>query len=166
MHTGRDSARGRPVPGEAARTPGSPPCGEPPDVMGRRGVLSATVVAGLTAASATSLAACGRSKSPQNVSHDPGTALARTDDIPLDGGKIFPDQHVVVTQPAAGQYKGFSSVCTHKGCAVSQVANGRIICPCHGSEYSITDGSVQTGPAPRPLPHVAIKVKDGEISVA
>lgn len=164
MHTGRDSDRGCPVPGEAARTPGLPGGGGPTDAVNRRSVLSAAVVAGLTAASATTLAACGRGGSSAPPS--PGTALARTTDIPVDGGKIFPDKHVVVTQPAAGQYKGFSATCTHRGCTVSRVSGGRIICPCHGSEYSIANGSVEAGPAPRPLPSVAIKVKNGEISVA
>lgn len=169
MPTDRDSARGCPVPGEVVRGPGLPACGEPgepPAVVNRRSVLSAGVVAGLAAASATTLAACGGSRGSQPAPPSPGTALARTADIPLDGGKIFPDGHVVVTQPAAGEYKGFSSTCTHRGCTVSRIAGGRIICPCHGSEYSIADGSVQAGPAPRPLPRVALKVKDGEISVA
>jgi hypothetical protein len=31
--------------------------------------------------------------------------------------------------------------------------------PCHGSKYSITDGSVVNPPAPRPLPPKTIKVK-------
>src|SRR4051812_7372545 len=39
--------------------------------------------------------------------------LAKTADIPVNGGKIFEQQGVVVTQPAAGTYKAFSSVCTH-----------------------------------------------------
>ncbi len=163
MHTGCDSACGCPVPEEAARTPGTPSCGESAGALNRRSVLSATMVAGLTAASATTLAACGGSGgSPPS----PGTALAHTADIPRDGGKIFPDKHVVVTQPAADQYKAFSSTCTHRGCTVGRISGGRIICPCHGSEFSIADGSVEAGPAPRPLPRVAIKVKGGEISVA
>lgn len=163
MHTGCDSACGCPVPEEAARTPGTPPCGESPGVVNRRSVLSATMVAGLTAASATALAACGGSGGSPPT---PGTALAHTADIPRDGGKIFPDKHVVVTQPAADQYMAFSSTCTHRGCTVGRISGGRIICPCHGSEFSIADGSVEAGPAPRSLPRVAIKVKGGEISVA
>src|SRR5581483_900827 len=123
MHTGCDSACGCPVPEEAARTPGTPSCGESAGALNRRSVLSATMVAGLTAASATTLAACGGSGgSPPS----PGTALAHTADIPRDGGKIFPDKHVVVTQPAADQYKAFSSTCTHRGCTVGRISGGRI----------------------------------------
>jgi Rieske Fe-S protein len=63
-------------------------------------------------------------------------------------------------------YHGFSATCTHRGCTVNRVSGGMIRCPCHGSQFSIEDGSVKAGPAPKPLPRVPLKVKNGEISVA
>jgi len=42
-----------------------------------------------------------------------------------------------------------------QGCTVS---DGTISCPCHGSKFSITNGSVVGGPAPSPLAAVSIKV--------
>lgn len=95
-----------------------------------------------------------------------GTALAKTSDIPEGGGKIFKDQGVVVTQPAAGTYKAFSSKCTHQGCAVGSVANGVIVCPCHNSHFSAEDGSVKQGPATQPLPAAKITVSGDEIKLA
>ncbi|MCC5474080.1 Rieske (2Fe-2S) protein [Streptomyces barringtoniae] len=95
-----------------------------------------------------------------------GTALAKTSDIPEGGGKVFKDQGVVVTQPAAGQYKAFSSKCTHQGCAVGSVANGVIVCPCHNSHFSAEDGSVKKGPATQPLPAAKITVSGDEIKLA
>ncbi|EHN74233.1 iron sulfur protein (secreted protein) [Streptomyces coelicoflavus ZG0656] len=95
-----------------------------------------------------------------------GPALAATADIPEGGGKVFPDQKVVVTQPAAGEFKAFSATCTHQGCAVKSVADGVINCPCHNSNFSITDGSVQGGPAPKPLPAVQITVSGDSIRLA
>ncbi|MFF6965917.1 Rieske (2Fe-2S) protein [Streptomyces anthocyanicus] len=95
-----------------------------------------------------------------------GAALAATADIPEGGGKVFPDQKVVVTQPAAGDFKAFSATCTHQGCAVKSVADGLINCPCHNSSFSITDGSVQGGPAPKPLPAVQITVSGDSIRLA
>ncbi|MDA5145181.1 Rieske (2Fe-2S) protein [Streptomyces sp. AD681] len=95
-----------------------------------------------------------------------GAALAATADIPEGGGKVFPDQKVVVTQPAAGDFKAFSATCTHQGCAVKSVADGVINCPCHNSSFSITDGSVQGGPAPKPLPAVQITVSGDSIRLA
>ncbi|MEU4657142.1 Rieske (2Fe-2S) protein [Streptomyces sp. NPDC023723] len=91
----------------------------------------------------------------------PAEALATAADIPEGGGVVFADQKVVVTQPSAGEFKAFSATCTHQGCAVKNVADGVINCPCHNSNFSITDGSVQSGPAREPLPAVEIAV-DGE----
>lgn len=76
---------------------------------------------------------------------------------------IFSAKQVVVTQPAAGEFKAFSAVCTHMGCIVNQISNQTIDCPCHGSQYSITTGAVVAGPAPRPLPAKQIKVSGGSI---
>ena len=49
------------------------------------------------------------------------------------------------------------------GCIVSQVSNGRIDCPCHGSQFSMTTGAVVAGPAPAPRSSEKIKVSDGSI---
>jgi Rieske Fe-S protein len=95
-----------------------------------------------------------------------GTALAKTSDIPEGGGKIFKDQGVVVTQPTAGTYKAFSSKCTHQGCAVTSIANGVIVCPCHKSEFSVADGSVKKGPATQALPAEQISVSGDSITLA
>lgn len=95
-----------------------------------------------------------------------GAAIAKTTDIPEGGGKVFPDQGVVITQPTAGEFKAFSSKCTHAGCAVKGISDGVINCPCHGSKFSATDGSVQTGPATKPLPATAIKVSGDSITLA
>ena len=95
-----------------------------------------------------------------------GSALASTGEIPEGSGKIFTSAKVVVTQPAAGEYKAFSAVCTHMQCVVDQISNGTIDCPCHGSQYSIKDGSVVAGPAPSPLPAQSIKVSGGSIYLA
>ena len=95
-----------------------------------------------------------------------GRDLGPTSDVPVGGGTVFADQKVVVTQPASGDFKAFSAVCTHQGCLVSNVNGGTINCLCHGSEFSIEDGSVQAGPAPSPLGEVKVTVKGGEISLA
>ena len=94
-----------------------------------------------------------------------GDALARTSEIPVGGGKIFADEKVVVTQPAKGDFKAFSAVCSHQGCMVKSVEGGTINCVCHGSKFSIEDASVQAGPATRPLPAEKITVTGDSIGL-
>ncbi|KOT93195.1 hypothetical protein ADK86_19285 [Streptomyces sp. NRRL F-5755] len=94
-----------------------------------------------------------------------GDVLARTADIPEGGGKVFKDRKVVVTQPAAGEFKAFSAVCRHQGCLVNEVAGGTINCPCHGSKYAIDDGSVRHGPATQGLPAAKVSVEGGAIKL-
>ncbi|MFD6761980.1 Rieske (2Fe-2S) protein [Streptomyces roseolus] len=95
-----------------------------------------------------------------------GTPLASTSEIPVGGGAVFADRKVVVTQPEEGEFKAFSAICTHQGCTVNKVADGTIDCPCHGSRFSITDGAVTAGPAPRPLPAEKITVSGETITLA
>jgi Rieske Fe-S protein len=95
-----------------------------------------------------------------------GNALAKTTDIPVGGGKVFKAQGVVVTQPVAGTFKGFSAICTHAGCTVGPVESGLIKCGCHGSQFSVEDGSVKKGPATQDLSAIKVKAAGGSISLA
>jgi Rieske Fe-S protein len=96
---------------------------------------------------------------------DPPAGLAATGDVPVGGGLILTDEQLVITQPTAGEFKGFSAVCTHQGCLVGEVKGGTIICDCHGSRFGL-DGSVANGPATAPLPERAVKVTGDQISLA
>ena len=147
----------------------------------RRGVLAGVGLVGL--AGAVSACSSGGSSSspagaasastapasaPGSASAAAGTgsatgALATTSEIPVGSGKIFTPEKVVVTQPVSGDFKAFSAVCTHMGCIVSQISDGTIDCPCHGSQFSIKDGSVVSGPAPSPLAAETIKVSGSSI---
>jgi Rieske Fe-S protein len=89
--------------------------------------------------------------------------VAPASDIPVGGGRVFPDLRVVVTQPTAGEFRGFGIVCTHDGCELNAVADGTINCPCHGSRYAITDGSVVKGPARTGLRTYTVAVDGDEV---
>lgn len=86
-----------------------------------------------------------------------------TSEVPVGGGIIQED--VVVTQPSEGEFKAFTAVCTHQQCLVGEVSGGTINCPCHGSQFSIEDGSVTGGPAPTPLAEVGLTVDGDRIVV-
>jgi Rieske Fe-S protein len=115
------------------------------------------------------LAACGSGNDDGGSGGTSTTAsgpIGKTDEVPVGGGKIFAADKVVVTQPTAGDYKAFSAVCTHQGCVVAEIKGDDIDCTCHGSKFSISDGSVVQGPATKPLEALKVTVKGGEISVA
>lgn len=134
-------------------------------LVGLAGAVSACSSGGSSSSSAGAAAGATSAASGGGSAGSGANALATTSEIPLGSGKIFTAEKVVVTQPAAGDFKAFSAVCTHMGCTVSQIANGTIDCPCHGSQYSIKDGAVVAGPAPAPLPAKAIKVSGTSITL-
>ena len=172
--------------------PATPPAAEVAgELRDRRSVLRCAAMVALAGAGAPILAACGggddagstgttgtssapassaptsaASSAPSSsapASTASGTVLGPTSDVPVGGGKVFTDAKVVVTQPSAGQYKGFSAVCTHQGNPVGSVEGGQIVCPFHNSHFSITDGSPVSGPAQTPLPAVNVAVQGTNI---
>jgi Rieske Fe-S protein len=122
------------------------------------------------------LAACGSddsgddSASGSNGSGGTSTtssgAIGTTSEVPVGSGKIFAADKVVVTQPTQGDFKAFSAICTHQGCVVADIKGEDIDCTCHGSKFSIADGSVITGPATKPLEALKVTVKGNQISVS
>ena len=141
----------------------------------RRHALTLAATVGLCPAV---LAACGgndtATDTPDDGSLDTGhSAIAPSPgpitsaaDVPVGGGLIFAEEQVVVTQPTEGEFKCFTAVCTHQGCIVSSVQAGGIRCECHGSVFSIEDGSAVNPPATAPLDEVSITVEGDEISIA
>ncbi|MFJ3705417.1 MULTISPECIES: Rieske (2Fe-2S) protein [unclassified Streptomyces] len=140
--------------------------------LGRRTIVTVGA-AGLAAA----LTACGGGSKDSGGSDtvepagegggaNAGAPLTATADIPEGGGVVFADQEVVVTQPKAGEFKAFSSKCTHQGCAVKGIADGVITCPCHNSTFDAATGEVTGGPATQPLPEKQIRVEGGSITLA
>jgi Rieske Fe-S protein len=146
------------------RTPSDP-------ALSRRRALGGAAVGGLAL---PLLAACGGGStggSAQGGSTSGGgpDVLVAAKDVPVGGGVILGDQNVVVTQPKAGTFEGFSATCTHQGCILASVSSGTINCGCHGSQFSISDGSNVAGPngsaggSVAALPRVGIKVKGPDV---
>lgn len=137
----------------------------------RRALLLGAGAVGATAV----LAACGDGgeETPQTPGEQPdpttggdtggGQAIGKVSEVPVGGGAIFAGAQVVVTQPTEGTFKGFRSICTHQGCPIASVDGGTINCSCHGSKFSLEDGSARNGPATRPLTEVAVTVEGDDI---
>jgi cytochrome b6-f complex iron-sulfur subunit len=117
---------------------------------------------------AAALAACGSKGSSAKTAAAVSVtgALAQLSDIPVGGAIAAKSggKAIIISQPTAGQVTAFSAICTHMGCTVAPSADGKELdCPCHGSKYNATTGAVIGGPAPKPLPPVAVKVVDGAV---
>jgi Rieske Fe-S protein len=138
----------------------------------RRALLTGTSIAVVAAAAgATWYATVGPSpragapgsyQQPSSAAGTP-TALAQIAQIPEGGGVVLDAQSVVLTRETGDEVHGFSAICTHQGCLVSAVADGKITCPCHGSTFDANTGAVLGGPAPSPLATVPVKVVNGTV---
>jgi Rieske Fe-S protein len=141
--------------------------------LARRTVL----VTGGALGAAVALAACGGSGEGEAASSAPapsdapessgaapaGEVLGPLDQVTVGSGVVYDGPKVVVTQPVEGDIRGFTAVCPHQGCLVSEVTNNEILCPCHGSLFSAEDGAVITGPATTGLAPVTVSVADNQV---
>ena len=149
-----------------------------PQGPARRSVVVLGAAATLGAAGVAGLAGCGSSSSGTTGSTAAGSsaaggasaapaggALAKLADIPVGGAALAagPDgKPIVIAQPTAGAVVAFSAACTHQGCKVAPA--GKVLnCPCHGSVFDAFTGKNLQGPAPSPLPAVAVKVSGADV---
>ncbi|WP_375490156.1 ubiquinol-cytochrome c reductase iron-sulfur subunit [uncultured Jatrophihabitans sp.] len=94
-----------------------------------------------------------------------GAALATLDDIGVGkavSAKLPDGKPAIVARPTSSTVVCFSAICTHQGCTVKPGATS-LDCPCHGSKYDTTTGKVLNGPAPSPLPKIAVTVQGGKV---
>lgn len=77
--------------------------------------------------------------------------------LPLNRNKqvSFFENYIVVNQNE--KITVLSSHCTHLGCKINNIENGRLACPCHGSEYDL-EGNVLKGPAYKNLEIVPSRI--------
>jgi cytochrome b6-f complex iron-sulfur subunit len=128
-------------------------------------------VLGLLGASALSVAGAGTAVTgvqfiSPNVLYEPDARLKVGSPQSIAPGAVvaFPKHKVYVVHSSAGFY-AMSTVCTHLGCMTHYEAEqGRIFCPCHGSQFS-PEGEVVGGPAPRPLPRLKMTLESGVLVV-
>jgi Rieske Fe-S protein len=139
-----------------------------------RSIDRRTALAGAVAlAGAAGLAACS-SSSPTSGTNGGSkstpaggpVSLTKLDTIPVGNcvSATLDGQPIIVSRPTATTAACFSAICTHMGCTVMP-AGTELHCPCHGSVYSATTGTVLGGPAPRPLPKIPVDVTNGEVVV-
>jgi cytochrome b6-f complex iron-sulfur subunit len=93
----------------------------------------------------------------------PGGGLAALDDVPVGGAvsaTTAAGAAVIISRPTESEVRGFSAICTHRGCTV-QPDGAELRCPCHGSVFEAATGRNVEGPAPSPLPEFSVRI-DGD----
>lgn len=136
----------------------------------RRSTLRITTAA-TGAACALALAGCApsandiraKSRAPAEI---PATGTPRrvgkVSELPVGStaGATAGDVEVMLFRPDETTVLAYTDICTHAGCKVAP--NGADFkCPCHGTVFNGSDGTVQSGPAKSPLPRYAAAI-DGE----
>jgi Rieske Fe-S protein len=135
----------------------------------RRSALTATAavavgaVAGFVYGRSSDAARAGSTESRSGYAGvSPGhKLLARLAAIPVGSGLIT--SGVVLSRDSGNVVHAFSSTCTHLGCTVNKVSNGKIFCPCHGSVFDAVTGAVVQGPASKPLSPIPVTVQNGGV---
>jgi cytochrome b6-f complex iron-sulfur subunit len=71
----------------------------------------------------------------------------------------------VVLKSREGGIIALSAVCTHLGCIVQwQKEKQEFICPCHAGHYT-AEGTVISGPPPKPLRRLPVTAGNGTITI-
>jgi cytochrome b6-f complex iron-sulfur subunit len=137
--------------------------------MKRRSFLSWGVAGfvALWAAVGVSLAAVLRFLTPSVFYEPPQTfKIGNPGDFAFGPPAFLADEKIFVFRDREKGFAVASAVCTHLGCTVAYFqSDQKFHCPCHGSVF-VSDGSVQHGPAPRPLEWFEVTLaRDGQLSV-
>jgi len=82
----------------------------------------------------------------------------------VDGWKVISEKSTAwVVKTADNQVTAFGPQCTHLGCAYHwEESKGQFLFPCHASLFA-RDGSVVSGPAPRPLDRYRTRLNGGKL---
>lgn len=84
--------------------------------------------------------------------------------LPLDlpHGVTFHED--IIINRDGSRYGAMSARCSHLGCIVDRRQGDQLVCPCHGSRYSI-DGRVMSGPATHDLARLPYRIDAKEKSL-
>lgn len=142
---------------------GSAPAAADAGGMSRRSVFRVAGASTVGLGAAASLAACAEEPdyAQQFAESEPVTVNAA--DVPVGGGIVSGDY--VVVQPTEGDFRAFSSTCTHEGCQIRRFSETEMICPCHTSGFSVENGAVLYGPAQEPLPQGTVTDDGGTLTI-
>jgi nitrite reductase/ring-hydroxylating ferredoxin subunit len=66
-----------------------------------------------------------------------------------------------------GAVRAIHDRCSHRGCLLStgEIEPGAVVCVCHGSRFSLEDGSILRGPATTPQPAFETREREGRLEI-
>ncbi len=93
-------------------------------------------------------------------------AIGTVAELDAEGALTNGNDRAVIRDPDnPAELIAVSAVCTHSGCTVPwDAAQGLFACPCHGGRFN-PDGTVNSGPPPRPLTTYAARIEGDQVLV-
>jgi menaquinol-cytochrome c reductase iron-sulfur subunit len=83
----------------------------------------------------------------------------------LDGWRLISEKSTAWVVKRGEEIVAYGPQCTHLGCAYHwNDRNREFLCPCHTSTFAL-DGTVTSGPAPRPLDRYDVRVENNRLLV-
>jgi len=106
---------------------------------------------------------------PPKLVHEPEEAVAAGPlaELPVGSSVMVPFGRypALVVHTAVG-LRAYSAVCTHFACICQYDPElDQIVCPCHEGYFRSEDGGIISGPQPRPLKALSVKVVGGTVYV-
>jgi cytochrome b6-f complex iron-sulfur subunit len=137
------------------------------DISSRRKFLVACLGGIAAAGAGATLYPVYKYLAPRQSGENGGKVSFRESDVPPGGAKFFDfrGETAVMVREKSGALIALSAVCTHLGCIVQwQTDKQDFLCPCHAGKYT-PDGTVISGPPPRPLSKLPFMVTDGIVTI-
>jgi len=137
------------------------------DSRDRRKFLGVCLGGLMAAAAAAITLPVYRFLAPRKQAATAGKVMIPESELPEGGAKFFEyaGSAAVLVHRRGGEIVAFSAVCTHLGCIVQWEKDKQtFLCPCHAGHYS-ADGTVLSGPPPKPLAKLPLVVANGNITV-
>jgi nitrite reductase/ring-hydroxylating ferredoxin subunit/uncharacterized membrane protein len=110
---------------------------------------------------------------PNQTAYDPGpddwTRAIGSDELPADEPKtvVVEDTPVLLVRHRKHVH-AIHDRCSHRGCSLGELGelDGETVeCGCHGSRFSLRDGSVERGPATAPQPAYEVREQEGSVEI-
>jgi Rieske Fe-S protein len=103
--------------------------------------------------------------SPESQMTNTGSVIAQLSSLKVGEGfnfKANDGTDAILFKTKDEKVYALSRICTHEGCSVDfDLAQNKLICPCHGATYEANDGNAISGPTQKSLKKINVTI-DGD----